>query len=116
MTYYLLKILVSGVVIATVSELAKRDLTLGALVAALPLTSLLAFLWMKFDGVPDEHIGGLSIQIFWLVIPSLVLFVGLWFLVRNGYSFWISLSVSGAITIAGYHGMLLALRKFGIES
>ena len=114
MIYYVLKILVSAVVIASISELAKRNASLAALLAALPLTSLLAFTWMKWDAVADDKIGTLSIQIFWLVIPSLILFVALWLLLRNGYPFWLSLAASCAATVAGYLALLPVLRKFGV--
>lgn len=49
MLYYTIKILLSSLIIVAVSEIAKRSTMLGALLASLPLTSLLAlsgYIWI----------------------------------------------------------------------
>ena len=98
--YYLLKVLISAVIIATVSEVSKRNLGIAALIASLPLTSLLAFIWMKMDGAPAAEIASLSIQIFWLVVPSLLLFVALWAALRHGIGFWVALTTGDLASLA----------------
>lgn len=50
MLYYAIKLLVSALIILAVSELAKRLPGFAALVASLPLISLLAFIWMHLEG------------------------------------------------------------------
>ncbi|HEX5392782.1 MAG TPA: DUF3147 family protein [Rhodocyclaceae bacterium] len=115
MLYYAIKVLVSALLIVAISEIGKRSSGFAALVASLPLTSLLAFVWLWFDGVRPDQIGGLSIQIFWLVIPSLLLFVLLPILLKNGFSFWPALGLSAAATVAAYLALLPLLRKFGVE-
>lgn len=75
MLYYALKVAVSAIVIVSIAGLAKRSSGFAALIAALPLTSLLAFVWMHADGVEPARIAQLSSQIFWLVLPSLALFL-----------------------------------------
>ena len=102
-------------IIATVSEVSKRNLGVAALIASLPLTSLLAFVWMKMDGAPATEIASLSIQIFWLVVPSLLLFVALWAALRHGLGFWVALTISSAGTIALYFALLPLLRKLGVQ-
>ncbi len=113
--HYLLKILVSAVIIATVSEVSKRNLGVAALIASLPLTSLLAFIWMKLEGAPASEIASLSIQIFWLVVPSLLLFVLLWAALRHGLAFWLALTLSSAGTVVLYFALLPILRKLGVQ-
>ncbi len=71
MLYYAIKIILSALIIVAVSEIAKRSSAFAALVAALPLTSLLAFVWLHLEHTPAERIAELSGQIFWLVLPSL---------------------------------------------
>jgi hypothetical protein len=115
MFYYVVKVLVSALIIVAVSELAKRHSGLAALIAALPLTSLLAFVWMRLDGSDNAAIADLSGQIFWLVIPSLLLFVALAFLLRQGMDFWLGLGVSAGLTIAAYLALLSFLRKMGVS-
>lgn len=108
MLYYIVKVLVSALVIVVVSGLA-------ALIAALPLTSLLAFVWMRIDGASDTAIAGLSGQIFWLVIPSLLLFATLWFLLRQGMMFWPELGAALGLTIVAYLALLPFMRKMGVS-
>lgn len=78
MIYYAIKIILTATVIVVIAEVAKRNSAIAAVIASLPLTSLLAFVWMRYESVPNSQISDLSIQIFWLVIPSLALFVIFW--------------------------------------
>ena len=114
MAYYLLKVVLSALVIVAVSEIAKRSSGFAALLASLPLTSLLAFVWMHIEGEPPAKIAELSGQFFWLVVPSLLLFVLLPMLLRHGWSFWASLGVSVAGTAGFYLALLPLLRRMGV--
>jgi hypothetical protein len=115
MFYYTLKILVSALLIVSISEIAKRSSGFAALVASLPLTSLLAMLWMHFEGVETDKIGELSGQIFWLVLPSLVFFLTFPLLLKQGLGFWLSLILSSSTTITVYFVLLPLLRKLGVQ-
>jgi len=115
MLYYAFKILVSAVLIAAISEIAKRSSGLAALLAALPLTSLLAFIWLHFEATPNNDIADLSIQIFWLVIPSLLLFLLLSLMLRHGWNFWLSLALSMMATAGFYLTVLPLLRRMGVQ-
>jgi hypothetical protein len=114
MFYYAIKVIVSALVIVAVSEIAKRSTGVAALVASLPLTSFLAFVWLRIDGAQPEKIAELSSQIFWLILPSLVLFLLLPLLVKNGVSFWVSLAASVAATAGSYVALLPLLRRMGV--
>ncbi|MBI1886921.1 MAG: DUF3147 family protein [Nitrosomonadales bacterium] len=115
MLYYALKVAISALVIVAITEIAKRSSGFAALLAALPLTSLLAFMWLHVEGAKPELIAGLSSQIFWLVLPSLVLFLLLPLLLRQGFGFWLSLGLSISATAVCYFAMLPLLRKFGVQ-
>ena len=115
MLYLALKFIVSAAVIVAVSEIAKRHSGMAALLAALPLTSLLAFVWLHVEGSPPAAIGTLSTQIFWLVLPSLVLFLALPALLKWGVGFWPSLALAAGATVACYFVMLPLLRKVGVQ-
>lgn len=115
MFYYALKVAISAVVIVSITEIARRSTGFAALIAALPLTSLLAFIWLHLDGMESARIADLSDQIFWLVLPSLLLFVLLPLLIRLGYGFWLSLMLSMTATIICYFALIPLLRKFGVQ-
>ena len=111
---YAIKVGLSAVMIVAISEIAKRSTGFAALVASLPLTSLLAFVWLHLDGTAATEIGTLSRQIFWLVLPSLILFLLLPVLLQRGFAFWPSLGMAMLATVGGYFLMLFVLKKFGM--
>lgn len=115
MWQYIIKILLTAGVVVAVSEIAKRSTFWGAALASLPLTSLLAFIWLYLDTGDARRVADLSNGIFWLVIPSLLLFVALAFLLRSGWGFWYSLGVSSVVTAAAYFGMVWCLGRLGIR-
>ena len=115
MAYYALKILISALLVTAISEVAKRHSGVAALLASLPITSLLAFIWLHWEGAPAAKISELSVQILWLTIPSLVLFVVLPLLLRHGLAFWLSLVIAIAATAATYLALLPLLRRLGVN-
>ncbi len=116
MTYYAIKVLISAVVVVLVSELAKRNSLLGALVASLPITSLLAFVWLYWDTGDAARVSSLSIDILWLIIPSLALFLALPLFLRIGWGFWLSLLAAIAVTALCYGFLLSMLRLLGLRA
>jgi hypothetical protein len=114
MLYLAVKALLSGAIIATVSEVSKRSPAFGALIVSLPLTSILAMLWLWNDTGDKERIASLAQGTFWFVLPSLPMFLVLPAALRYGVPFWPALLASGALTVALYFAMVWALGRFGI--
>jgi hypothetical protein len=102
MAYTVLKLCLSAVIVFAVSEIAKRSTGWGAFLASLPILSLLAIGWLYFETRDVERIAGLSMSIFWLVLPSLLFFVLFPKLLRHGVAFGWSLLLAIAATSAGY--------------
>ena len=115
MLQYAIKVLVTAVVVVAVSELGKRSSFWGAVLASLPLTSLLAFVWLYRSTGNVEAISSLSHSIFWLVLASLPLFLILPALLKNGVSFWPAFAASCVATAGLYFGLVWVLRRFGIQ-
>ena len=115
MLYYAIKVITSALLIVAISEIAKRSAGVAALLASLPLTSLLAFIWLHMDGTEPAKIAELSAQTFWLVIPSLLLLLLLPLLLKHGFSFWLSLGLSISATAAFYLALLPLLRRVGVS-
>lgn len=112
MNQFLVKVLISALLVAAVSEVARRNSLLGAVLASLPVTSLLAFIWLYRDTGDTTKVAALSADIFWLVLPSLVLFLLLPLLLKQGWNFWLSLGTSCAATAVAYGATTWALRWF----
>lgn len=113
MSQYLIKIAISIIVIVAATELSKRSSWLGALLIALPMTSLLAMTWLYYDTGNLQQIASLSRSIFWLVLPSLALFLVFPWAIENQWKFWPAISLGCAASIACYGLLVLLMRGFG---
>ena len=115
MFYYILKIIVSAILILLISELAKRSSFIGGLLASIPLISILSFFWLYFDTKDISKIINLSYGIFWLVIPSLGLFLILPELLKTGINFYMSMLIAIILTILLYWFMIIIIGWLGME-
>ena len=102
MKYIFLKLIISSGIITIVSEVSKKSSFVGGLVASIPLISVLSMIWLYIDSRDIEKIKILSTSIFWMVIPSLVLFLSIPILINIGFNFWDSLIIAIILTIAFY--------------
>jgi hypothetical protein len=115
LTYYLLKIVITTIFIVLISEIAKRSTFVGAILASVPLISVLAMTWLYIDTKDVTKVSSLSISVFWLVIPSLALFLALPLLLKQGLNFYLSISISIGLTVGCYWIMVSALDHFGVK-
>lgn len=116
MLYYALKVGVTALLVVAVSEVAKRSSLLGAILASIPLVSVLGMIWLYLDTHDVQRIAALSSSIVWLVLPSLVLFVLLPVLLRQGINFYLSLGLSIGATVVAYGLMVAGLTHFGVRT
>jgi hypothetical protein len=98
-----------------VSEVARRSPGLGALIASLPLVSILAMIWLWRDTDDPERIAAHAEATFWLVLPTLPMFLALPYLLRRGFEFWPSLLSVSALTMTLYAGAVWLLPRLGIR-
>jgi len=115
MLYDAIKIVITALLVVAIAEVAKRSSLMGAILASVPLISVLAMIWLYVDTRDAEKVADLATGIFWLVLPSLALFVALPILLRQGVNFALSMGVSIALTVAAYFLMVLILSKMGIR-
>ncbi|MEO8618440.1 MAG: DUF3147 family protein [Sphingomicrobium sp.] len=109
------KALVSGVIVAAVSEIARRYPGIGGLVASLPLVSVLGMIWLWHDRPDTANMAHHSTATFWFVLPSLPMFLVIPALLRSGMNFYLALTLSCALTIALYAGMIALAPRFGVR-
>jgi hypothetical protein len=113
--YFLVKVLITALVVAGVSELGKRSTALGAVLASLPLTSILAMIWLYRDTQSVEKVSELSTSIFWMVLPSLVFFLALPLILKTGARFGVALAASCLLMFGTYTAYLWVLKRLGIQ-
>lgn len=114
MPWILTKYLITAAIVVAVSEVAKRSDRLGALLASLPLVTLLVLIWLYVEKQPAEKITNHAWYTFWYVVPTLPMFLAFPRLYLR-FGFWPALSLSALITIVCFFVFALAVRPWGIK-
>ncbi len=112
---FAVRAIVSGVIVAIVAIIARRYPAMGALVASLPLISILAMIWLWRDTGDTQLLAGHVEATFFYVIPSLPMFLLIPMLLRQGVDFWASLSAGILLTIFLYLLTIPIAARFGIK-
>src|SRR3982751_701127 len=115
MLYLVIKAAISGGIVAIVSEVAKRYPGFGALIASLPLVSVLGMIWLWHDKPDTMNMAAHVEATFWFVLPSLPMFLLMPLLLRSGVSFWTTLAIGCAVTIVLYLGMTWLGPRIGLR-
>ena len=115
MYYLLVKALLSGAIIAAVSEIAKRSPGFGALVASLPLVSLLGMIWLWRDTGDPARMAAHAEATFWFVLPSLPMFLLIPIMLRQGIGFWAALAAGCVLTVLLYLTMTWLGPRVGLR-
>ena len=94
---FVLKAIIGGIVIATVSTVSERYPTIGAFILGIPLASFVSFVFMYYAGVDVQTFKTISIHTVYFVLVSL-LFFPIFVFMLSQYGFWISMLVGTMIT------------------
>ena len=111
----LVKLLLTALIIVIVNKVQLVSDRVSALLIALPLTSLLAMIWMWHGRQTPERIANHAEGTFWFVLPTLPMFLIFPWMLRHGWGFWSALLANCLITAALFWIMVVVLRKFGID-
>jgi hypothetical protein len=115
MGFVIFKTLLSAAIIAAISEIAKRSPAFAALIASLPLISVLGMLWIYQETSDVQRIATHAEATFWLVLPSLPMFLLLPAMLRNGMGFYLALALNCVLTALLYFGMVKLGAAFGMK-
>jgi len=114
MLAFALRAAVSGVLIALIALLARRSPALGALVASLPLVSIMGMMWLWHDTRDPARLAAHAEATLWYVLPSLPMFLLIPALLRQGAGFWTSLAAGCALTVLLYLATIAVAARFGV--
>jgi hypothetical protein len=115
MLFLAVKYAVTAAVIVLVSEVAKRSDRTGALIASLPLVTVLVMIWLHVEKQPEAKIANHAYYTFWYVLPTLPMFLLMPWMIRKGFGFWPSLGAGCALTVVSFAGAAVVLRRVGIS-
>ena len=115
MWYLAFKAAISGILVAAASEVARRFPGWGALIASLPLVSVLGMMWLWHDRPDAANMAAHARATFWFVLPSLPMFLAIPWMLRSGVGFWIALVLGCALTICLYLLMTVVGPRFGLR-
>jgi hypothetical protein len=115
MWYLMLKAAISGMIVAIVSEVARRYPGWGALIASLPIVSVLGMMWLWHDRPDAANMAAHAQATFWFVLPSLPMFLAIPWMLRSGINFWAALAIGCAMTIGLYLLTTVVGPRFGLR-
>jgi hypothetical protein len=115
MLYLVIKSAISGLIIAIVSEVARRSPGWGALIVSLPLVSILGMIWLWRDTHDPVRLAAHAQATFWFVLPTLPMFLLIPAMLRQGISFWLSLAIGCVVTTLLYLAMTFVGARFGLR-
>ncbi|PIF00037.1 MAG: hypothetical protein CR994_07520 [Maribacter sp.] len=102
MLHYAIKILITAIIIVVVSEIGKRNSVMAAIIASLPLTTMLALIWLYIDTKDLTKVSALSWNVMIAIVPSFIFLISLPLLIKAGLNFWLALVISAILTFLGY--------------
>ena len=114
MLLFILKAVLSGILVAAISTIARRYPGWGGLVASLPLVSVLSMLWLYGETRDAEAVARLSLGAFWFFLPSIPMFLVIPALLRAGVGFPATMAIACALTIILYAAMAWIAPRVGI--
>ena len=115
MALLITKFLVTSFVIVLVSEVAKRTDKLGALIASLPLVTIMVMIWLFIEKQGAEKISNHAYYTLWYVVPTLPMFAVIPLLLRRGFHFWLALGAGIVVTLICFLATVWIGKKFGVE-
>lgn len=114
MGWLITKYMLTAAIVVLVSEAAKRSDKLGGFIAALPLVTVLALIWLYVEKQPQTKIANHAWYTFWYVVPTLPMFLAFPYLLPR-LGFWFTMLASVVITVICFGLFALVVRQFGIE-
>ena len=74
--HFLVKVIVSALIIGVITEVAKHYSAIGGFIAALPLVSLLSLFWISFEGGNKQELSQFTIGVLYgFPASALLLFI-----------------------------------------
>jgi uncharacterized membrane-anchored protein YitT (DUF2179 family) len=111
------KIILTALIIFSIAQISERSTLMAAVLASIPIVSVLSMMMMFHEGQTALEISAFARDIVWLLIPSLLMFIVMpWLVESRGWEFYPALAAGLACTVSGYFLMVQAMEKFGLSA
>jgi ammonia channel protein AmtB len=101
MIQFITKTVISAIIIAIISTISKKYPGVGGIIASIPLSSLIAMIWLYQETQDTQKVIALSNSIFWMIFPSLLFFLVLPNLL-NRMNFYPAIFISSLFLLLSY--------------
>jgi hypothetical protein len=115
MTAFVFRALLSGFIVALIAVIGKKAPAAGALIASLPLISILGMIWLWHDTSDKTVLADHAEATFYFVLPSLPMFLLIPWMLRNGFSFWLALAAGMGVTVILYLLTAMLAARYGVR-
>ena len=111
------KILLTALIIFSIAQVSERSTLMAAVLASIPIVSVLSMMMMFHEGQSALEISAFARDIVWLLIPSLLMFIVIpWLIESRSWDFYPALAAGLACTVSGYFVMVQAMERFGLSA
>ena len=111
------KSLLTAIIIFSIAQVSERSTLMAAVLASIPIVSVLSMMMMCHEGQTALEISAFARDIVWLLIPSLLMFIVMpWLIESRSWEFYPALAAGLACTVSGYFLMVQAMEKFGLSA
>ncbi len=111
------KILLTALIIFSIVQISERNTLMAAVLASIPIVSVLSMIMMFHEGQTAVEISAFARDIVWLLIPSLLMFIVMpWLIESRSWDFYPALAAGLACTVTGYFLMVQTMEKFGLSA
>lgn len=112
---FAIRAFLSGIIIALIAYVGKKAPATGALIASLPLISILGMIWLWRDTGDSKLLADHAEATFYFVIPSLPMFLLIPWMLRGGFGFWPSLGAGIVLTVILYLITAMLAARVGVR-
>jgi hypothetical protein len=112
---FAIRAVLSGIIIALIAYIGKKAPAAGALIASLPLISILGMIWLWRDTTDTTLLADHAEATFYFVLPSLPMFLLIPWMLRHGQGFWLSLGAGVIMTVALYFLTATLAARIGVR-
>ena len=111
------KIALTALIIFSIAQISERSTLMAAVLASIPIVTVLSMMMMYHEGQTAMEISGFAKDIVWLLIPSLLMFIVMpWLIETRSWDFYPALAAGLACTVSGYFLMIQMMDRFGLST